>query len=154
MSPSLAPGAGAPIFPSSELRYWFSGQTHHLGQAESMEFRLHILARHGLFAQFVSVVPSICATPAEYTVEQWREHVLCTYPSVAQAYSRPARYLQRKKKLLKVLLITMVCVYSNVEGQFSYFSVSCSFPTCNHEFSSTLLHSWQIPKCTAGSPEA
>ena len=114
MSPSLAPGAGAPIVPSSELRYWFSGQTHHLGQEESMEFRLHILARHGLFAQFVSVVPSKCASPAEYTVEQWREHVLFTYPSVAQRYSRPARYLQRKTNVsLKELWITMVCMYLN-----------------------------------------
>ena len=107
MSPSLAPGAGAPIFPSSKLRYWFSGQTHHLGQEESMESLLHILAGHGPFAQFVSVVPSKCA---EYTVEQCREHVLCTYPSVAQAYSRPARYLQQKKIPQSAFDPMVVCI--------------------------------------------
>ena len=99
MSPSLAPGAGARIFPSSVPRYWFSGQIHHFGQEASMEFRLHRLARRAASAG---------------TVEQWREHVLFTYPSVAQRYSRPARYLQRKTNVsLKELWITMVCVYLN-----------------------------------------
>ena len=100
MSPSRATGAGwgARISPSSALRYWFSGQIHHFGQEASMEFRLHGLARGD----------------SAGTVEQWREQVLLTYPSVAQRYSRPARYLQRKTNVsLKELWITMVCVYLN-----------------------------------------
>ncbi len=65
-----------------------------------MEFLLHGLARQ--------------AGDSACTVEQWREHVLLTYSSVAHRYSRPARYLQRKTNVtLKELWITMVCVYLN-----------------------------------------
>ena len=105
MPTTLAAGAGGGarilISPSSVLRYWVSGQIHHFGQEASMAFRLHRLARQA-------------GAASAGTVEQWREHVLFTYPSVAQRYSRPARYLQRKTNVsLKELWITMVCVYLN-----------------------------------------